>query len=603
MTLLVMLLTTATAWADDGFNYIGADGSVHNTYTDDGILDNNVIVINSSNKPTEIGAANATTWCVVTEDVSYTSYLTLNGNVNLILANNAKLSVVYNDEMCFYALGSLNIYAQSISDSQGAIDLIGIGDFMYYGIYAENDINIYGGTITATNCDNGIYSKNNDIYIQGGTISATSCQYGIYANKNNITINGGDITTACSDTGLKAYKGNIIINGGIINAGGNKYGAYAENNITIKGGTVTATGDNNGIDASEITITGGTINASGKKFGITAYRMYSQTAANTITINGGTVTSSGESQGIRAYNTITIKGGTVTATSTGEYSTGIYAVNDISITGGVIHATGEEAGICSDYGSVSLNGGKVKATYDYDSTVKVADGLNYTDGNNTYSSADPLTYDQKNTIAGETIQPCIKGKENDNNYWTTFYSGSVGFTIDDNVNAYAYTAEVGTGIVTLHLLGKVIPKETAVIIVSESETITMGADAANKVSTVPTNNLHGVDVQTSTDDITTLLGSGTFYVMGSTTNGFGFHKYTGQNMPARKAFLLINGNNEALARGITMVFDDATGIKSIDKAQIGTESDAWYSLDGRKLLVKPTTKGVYINNGNKVVIK
>ena len=261
MTLLVMLLTTATAWADDGFNYIGADGSVHNTYTDDGILDNNVIVINSSNKPTEIGAANATTWCVVTEDVSYTSYLTLNGNVNLILANNAKLSVVYNDEMCFYALGSLNIYAQSISDSQGAIDLIGIGDFMYYGIYAENDINIYGGTITATNCDNGIYSKNNDIYIQGGTISATSCQYGIYANKNNITINGGDITTACSDTGLKAYKGNIIINGGIINAGGNKYGAYAENNITIKGGTVTATGDNNGIDASEITITGGTINA------------------------------------------------------------------------------------------------------------------------------------------------------------------------------------------------------------------------------------------------------------------------------------------------------------------------------------------------------
>ena len=30
---------------------------------------------------------------------------------------------------------------------------------------------------------------------------------------------------------------------------------------------------------------------------------------------------------------------------------------------------------------------------------------------------------------------------------------------------------------------------------------------------------------------------------------------------------------------------------------------AWYSLDGRKLDAKPTKKGLYIHNGNKVVIK
>jgi hypothetical protein len=29
----------------------------------------------------------------------------------------------------------------------------------------------------------------------------------------------------------------------------------------------------------------------------------------------------------------------------------------------------------------------------------------------------------------------------------------------------------------------------------------------------------------------------------------------------------------------------------------------WYTLDGRKLQGKPTTKGVYINNGRSVVIK
>ena len=29
----------------------------------------------------------------------------------------------------------------------------------------------------------------------------------------------------------------------------------------------------------------------------------------------------------------------------------------------------------------------------------------------------------------------------------------------------------------------------------------------------------------------------------------------------------------------------------------------WYTLDGRRLSGKPTAKGVYINNGNKLVIK
>ena len=33
------------------------------------------------------------------------------------------------------------------------------------------------------------------------------------------------------------------------------------------------------------------------------------------------------------------------------------------------------------------------------------------------------------------------------------------------------------------------------------------------------------------------------------------------------------------------------------------ENDLWYSVDGRRLNAKPTTKGIYINNGRKVVIK
>ena len=49
--------------------------------------------------------------------------------------------------------------------------------------------------------------------------------------------------------------------------------------------------------------------------------------------------------------------------------------------------------------------------------------------------------------------------------------------------------------------------------------------------------------------------------------------------------------------------DEETGILSTTNFTNSTNSDAWYSLDGRKLNGKPTTKGLYINNGCKVVIK
>ena len=32
-------------------------------------------------------------------------------------------------------------------------------------------------------------------------------------------------------------------------------------------------------------------------------------------------------------------------------------------------------------------------------------------------------------------------------------------------------------------------------------------------------------------------------------------------------------------------------------------SDSWYTLDGRKLNGKPTSKGIYINHGKKIVLR
>ncbi len=47
-------------------------------------------------------------------------------------------------------------------------------------------------------------------------------------------------------------------------------------------------------------------------------------------------------------------------------------------------------------------------------------------------------------------------------------------------------------------------------------------------------------------------------------------------------------------------FDERSGRA---ERKIENEADTWYDLSGRRLSGKPKAKGVYINNGRKVVIK
>lgn len=461
-------------------------------------------------------------------------------------------------------------------------------DYAEDAIYAYGAINITGGTVVANGSSCGIYTED-DITISKGTVTASGYYNSGISASGDITINGGKVdATSSSEPGI--YAGDdITINDGTVSTTDCNYGLYAANDITITGGTVTTTDSGNGIYSSNnITISGGTIYSTNTQNGIYCY-------SGDITISGGDIDSDGSECGILVYNkdhNFIISSGTVNAS--GEY--GIKSWN-IDIYGGTINATGTENGIIAN--SISLQGGSVKAnSYNYKSTVTIAEGLNYSDGtecSNTFGDLD-------NT---KTLQPCVKAKKYDNNYWTTFYSGSVGFTIDDAVNAYAYTAELGTDEITMHLLGKVIPKETAVIIVSESETITMSADAATNVSTVPLNNLHGVDVATATSSVLSdYPGATTLYFLSNQNSNFGFHDFSGATVPARKAFLALDDSNGA--RGFSMVFeDDATGIRSIDsgKDAIGNEAGAWYDLRGRRLSGKPSQRGIYVNNGKKIVIK
>ena len=75
------------------------------------------------------------------------------------------------------------------------------------------------------------------------------------------------------------------------------------------------------------------------------------------------------------------------------------------------------------------------------------------------------------------------------------------------------------------------------------------------------------------------------------------------DVAANKAWLAIGGQLHAPA--LNIVFDDnnMTAIDSMVNGQSSMDNGDWYDLNGRKLNAKPTTKGVYIQNGKKVVIK
>ena len=66
-----------------------------------------------------------------------------------------------------------------------------------------------------------------------------------------------------------------------------------------------------------------------------------------------------------------------------------------------------------------------------------------------------------------------------------------------------------------------------------------------------------------------------------------------ENVPQRITVKLVSASGETTAIG---TLDTTTGEVSFD-------SEAWYTLDGVRLSGQPSTKGIYINNGRKVVIK
>ena len=73
-----------------------------------------------------------------------------------------------------------------------------------------------------------------------------------------------------------------------------------------------------------------------------------------------------------------------------------------------------------------------------------------------------------------------------------------------------------------------------------------------------------------------------------------------------RAYFELNLTSGQQVKAINLNFGDeeAASIKTIsESSDHSKDSDAYFTLDGRRLNDKPTQKGMYINNGRKVLIK
>ena len=102
----------------------------------------------------------------------------------------------------------------------------------------------------------------------------------------------------------------------------------------------------------------------------------------------------------------------------------------------------------------------------------------------------------------------------------------------------------------------------------------------------------------ATDNSILLLGNGNKL----------YYPTTGAGLGAQRAYFKL-GSGEALARRLTAFnidFGEGNGSAGVSPATVADEDvrvPRWFDMQGRRLDGKPSRAGVYINNGNKVVIK
>ncbi|UKK60787.1 InlB B-repeat-containing protein [Prevotella communis] len=571
---------TATATITGKGNYTGSREAtftivyptVTTSYVEaDGTLHENVVAIPLINAMTTLPAGTY----VVNSDVAYTGTVTLSGDVTLILGDGKTMTVtntgtdvkdraIYGDEK------TLHIYGQS--QGTGALTATAVGgDAAICLLINQKATSLLG--------------------IHGGVVSAST----EYASGNGILVQ------------CETDAGGIVIDGGQVTASGNNFGIYCEGgHFDILGGQVTATGTNFGglgicdcslpgvltlgySKASDFVSTNSIYNYCGESFAGEVKIADDQTLVDgNGNIWSGTL-SNDEIQSIHNQTlrpvtgvALTKDGNNVSATFNGSSETTVSIPVDVNVTSVTYNRAfteGKPSTVMLPFSlgeGQTLTGGKLykfsgvtknETTGKWEATMTETTTLQANTPyllmpDNKLTDA-KVTFDLNNntvtlnTNGGGNCETAAPGS-----HWT--FKGTYRFK-EWNSNDYNDAEEIGRA---YGFAG--VAKD--------------GINVGDFVRVASGAKIRPMRAYLLWNDMPNAANARSF------TRGAAAKD---EELPQSIIVRLVGSNGETTAIG---TLDTETGEMTFD-------SEAWYTLDGVRLSGKPSKKGLYINNGRKVVIK
>jgi len=173
-------------------------------------------------------------------------------------------------------------------------------------------------------------------------------------------------------------------------------------------------------------------------------------------------------------------------------------------------------------------------------------------------------------------------------YWATFFSNAGNYQASAGTQVFKVSLS-GTDITMTEITDGIVKSGQGVVLKNSSASITMTSTTSESSDDYSGNSLIGT--------MTSITNPGNAYVLNKGSQGVGFYKLSASGtIDANKAYLTYS----ASARDF-FGFDETTGIS--EKVIVNSEKfdGEWYDLGGRR--IAQPTKGIYIINGKKIVIK
>ena len=209
----------------------------------------------------------------------------------------------------------------------------------------------------------------------------------------------------------------------------------------------------------------------------------------------------------------------------------------------------------------------------------------------------------ENNTVSVTINPApdphfyVTAKEDPNHagdFYSTFYHGTNQYELpNDGTEAYVATLSGDVLLLTKIAEGaEVLPNHTAVILKATSSSIALTPSDATPVTVTATNNLQGVDDPISVPtNCYVLSGHATD---GSGVTGLGFYRYSGSQLNAHKAYVIIS--SATAPKRLPFVFDTPTDMEPITNNQLPITNKV--IIDGQLIILREGAK--YNAYGQKI---